>query len=395
MAKAKMGGNASARKSSLTAFDNLIAPGTPVSAKADSPALPADLGAKIIALIKESAEAALRDLRTQPPVTGQSAPAAATAPEPDAAAPEAGNSADVPPAAALPSDPPEVIAPSPPTLSGDAPARSAPALRTINVDTLEPVIVPADRDGRAKLGEHPLLQSQGFYTGLWDHNRTAYPGFGENAGGRASTNPELAGATRFVCIADREGRLTTQQALVGERLLGQMLQQPGGFTLRNKLPAGAPVEPPNYDTMRVFVARACLSLRQAGVLFTSLPAAALLLPPAKAPAFRPIEPDTTVYRLTVSGLRAHVTKEDGEWRLLQGSEVRARVQASAYGPATMRRTELLHCGGLLRTGNVLSTTRDMRFSSSWAAAHFVLGQKPPSDAWKPIARADDAPRPRR
>lgn len=385
MAKANLGGNASARKSPITAFDNLAAPGSPAGANVEAATLPDDLVAAILKLVKAGTQTALRDLQGQARASGQSAPDAADAPAPEAVDLVTGPSAV---AATEAADTPPVSS------DAEAPAAAAPALRAISVDTLQPVVVLADCDGRAQLGQHVLLQSPGFYTGLWDYNRTAYPGFGENVAGRASTNPELAGATRFVCIADRAGRLTTQQALVGERLLGQMLQQPGGFTLRNKLPAGAPVEPTDYDTMRVFVGRACLALRQAGVLFTSLPAAALLLPPAKPLAFRPIEPDTPVYRLTVSGLRAHIAEEDGAWRLLQGSEVRPEVRPSAYGPATMGRTELLHCGGLLRTGKVLSTTRDLHFTSSWAAAHFVLGQKPPSDAWKPIERAGDAPRPR-
>jgi len=265
------------------------------------------------------------------------------------------------------------------------------------VDALEPVIVIANREERAELGRHPQLQSPGFYAGLWDASRTAYPGFGKKVGGRASSNPELGGAApaeRIVCIADRHGRLTEQQGLVGERLLGQMLLQPGGYSLRNELPDGAPVEPAQYDIMRLFVAQACLALRKAGVLFTSLPVAALLLPPAKATAFRPLEPDTPIYRLAVPSLRAHLAEEDGDWRLLAGSEVRAEVQSSAFGPASMARAELLHCGGLLRTGKAFSTTRDLHFSSAWAAAHFVLGQKPRSDVWKPIPAADAGPRAR-
>lgn len=394
MAKATLGGNTAARKSSRTAFDSSIAPGTGlVTADANPPALPADLTAAILALIQQGTKVALRDLLGLPPGSGLPGPDLAAA---DAAMPDV--LAEALPAAATPAVPAEAAEIPPATRSSAPPAPTAPTLHSIAVDELEPVIVIAGREGRADLGQHPQLQSPGFYTGLWDESRTAYPGFGENVGGRASTNPELGGATpaaRTVCIADRHGRLTAQQALVGERLLGQMLQQPGGFSLRNKLPAGAPVEPPDYDTMRLFVGRACLALREAGVLFTSLPAAALLLPPAKAPAFRPLEPDTPIYRIAVSGIRAHLAEEDGEWRLLAGSEVRAQVQPSAFGPASMARAELLHCGGLLRTGPVLSTTRDLRFSSSWAAAHFVLGQKPRSDVWKSIPCAGDAPRPRR
>ncbi len=393
MAKANLSGIASACKSSRIPFDSLVAPGTPVSAKTNPPALPADLTAAIAALVKESTQVALRDLLGLTAGSGRPDLDVAAV---DAAVPDA--TAEAQPAAAAPAAPPEATVVPPATPTSAPPAPTAPSLRTISVDGLEPVIVIADRDERADLGQHTQLQSPGFYSGLWLASRTCYPGFGDNVGGRAGSNPELGGASpadRTVCIADRHGRLTAQQALVGERLLGQLLQQPGGFTLRNKLPAGAPVALADYDMVRVFVARACLALREAGVLFTTVPAAALLLAPVKATPFRPLEPDAPVYRLAVAGLRSHLADEGGEWRLLGGSEVRAEVLASAFGPASMARAELLHCGGLLRTGHVLSTTRDLYFSSSWAAAHFVLGQKPRSDVWKSIPRAGDAPRPRR
>ncbi len=378
MAKANLGGNASARKSSRTAFDSSVSSRPAATAELSSPALPAELTAAILGLVRAATHSAMRDMVAAP--TGSALPSPTpAADEPTSAAPAGATDTPAATATAVPRVP------------------AGPAFRCIEVDALEPVIVIANREERATLGQHPLLQSPGFYVGLWDANRTAYPGFGENVGGRASSNPELGGATpaeRTVCIADRHGRLTPQQGLVGERLLGQMLQQAGSYSLRNKLPAGAPVEPADYDTMRLFVARACLALRAAGVLFTSLPAAALLLPPSKAPAFRPLEPDTQIYRIAVPGIRAHVVEEDGEWRLLPGSEVRAEVQASAFGPASMARAELLHCGGLLRTGRVFSTTRDLRFSSAWAAAHFVLGQKPRSDVWKLIPSGADARGPR-
>lgn len=380
MAKSILGGNASARKSSHSAFDNPVA-ANPVAMAAANPAtLTADLTAAILGLVKQGTQVALRDLLgLTGSVVPDAPPPAETAASTNAVAPA---QAPETPVATSPSEPP---------------APAAPALRSIAVDELEPVIVIATREERAELARHPLLQSPGFYAGLWHASRTAYPGYGENVGGRASTNPELGGATpadRIVCIADRYGRLTEQQGLVGERLLGQMLLQPGGYSLRNKLPAGAPIEPVDYDPMRIFVARTCLALRAAGLLFTSLPAAALLLPPVKAPAFRPLEPDTPVYRLAVTGLRAHLAVENGGWRLLAGSEVRAEVQSSAFGPASMGRAELIHAGGLLRTGKIYSTTRDLSFSSAWAAAHFVLGQKPRSDVWKLIPSAADARGPR-
>jgi hypothetical protein len=365
MAEATMGGNASARKFPRTAFDSSVTSSPSAMAKANPPALPADLTAAIIRLVKEATSSAMH-------------PAAAAA-EGTSTDPAAGPKNWAANPTAAPAIPP------------------APPLRSITVDALEPVIVLANREERAELGRHPQLQTPGFYAGLWSQSRTAYAGMGENVGGRAGTNPELGGATpaeHVVCIADRHGRLTARQALVGERLMGQMLQQPGGFSLRNRLPAGAPVDPAEYDTVRLFVARACLALRAAGVLFTRLPAAALLLPPAKAPAFRPLQPDTPIYRLAVPSLRSHLAEEDGEWRLLAGSEIRVEVQPSAFGPALMARAELLHCGGLLRTGKMLSTTRDLYFSSAWAAAHFVLGQKPRSDVWKLIPSAADARGPR-
>jgi hypothetical protein len=378
MATANLGGNAFARKSSHTAFDSSVTSSPSEAAAAKPPALPAELTAAILRLVKAATQGAMCDVAGAPNGSVVAGPAPA-ADEPTPTAP------------AAPTDTPVAIQ------TAEPPVPAASALRSIAIDELEPVVVIASREERAELGRHPLLQSSGFYAGLWDSNRSAYPGMGENVGGRASSNPELGGASpaeRTVCIADRHRRLTAQQALVGERLLGQMLQQPGGYCLRNKLPDGAPVEPADYDTMRVFVARACVSLRAAGVLFTNLPAAALLLPPAKAPPFRPLEADTPIYRLAVPSLRAHVAEEDGEWRLLAGAEVRAEVQPSAFGPASMARAELLHAGGLLRTGATLSTTRDLRFSSAWAAAHFVLGQKPRSDVWKLIPAAADASGPR-
>jgi hypothetical protein len=377
MAKATMGGNAPARKSSHSAFDNPVTSSPSATVEANAPAIPADLATAILGLVKQGTQVALRDL------LGLTVSGVPDAPPP---ADTAASTNPVAPAQAPVATPPS-----------EPPAPAAPALRSIAIDELEPVVVVANREERAELGRHPLLQSPGFYAGLWQASRTAYPGYGEHVGGRAGTNPELGGATpadRIVCIADRYGRLTERQGLVGERLLGQMLLQPGGYCLRNRLPAGAPVEPADYDPMRIFVARACLALRAAGLLFSSLPAAALLLPPVKAPAFRPLEPDTPVYRLAVTGLRAHLAEEGGGWRLLAGSEVRLAVQPSAFGPASMARAELIHAGGLLRTGAMLSTTRDLHFNSAWAAAHFVLGQKPRSDVWKSIPAAGEARRPR-
>lgn len=70
MAKANLGGNASARKSPITAFDNLAAPGSPVGAKVEAATLPDDLVAAILKLVKAGTQTALRDLQGQARASG-------------------------------------------------------------------------------------------------------------------------------------------------------------------------------------------------------------------------------------------------------------------------------------------------------------------------------------
>jgi hypothetical protein len=269
-------------------------------------------------------------------------------------------------------------------------------ITSIPTGDLQPVIFMVSGNERRALRKEKLLQRPGFYFGLW--RKSAYTGMGRNVGWRASTNKELGGADpahHIICIAEQHNRLTVQQALVAERLFAQMVMQSGERESINALPHGAPIEPNEYDLVRLFVARAALALRRAGVLFTRLPTAALLLPPAEEPASAPLDPDTQVYAIAVAGLRAHLAEHDGGWRLLRGSQVRAEVKPSAFGPAAMARAELLHSGGLVRTGKVLTSTRDLTFSSAWAAGHFVLGQKPRSDLWKPISAQPVPGQPRR
>lgn len=273
--------------------------------------------------------------------------------------------------------------------------RVSPRLRSIPADQgeLQPLIFLGDGCDRSAFGKEPALRRPGIYVGLWPDK--AYVGMGKRVGARVATNDRLYGADRICCIAEAYDQMTVRQALVCERLLAQIVQQSAGLELDQSMPSGAPIEPEDYDTGRLLVARACLALRQAGILFTNVPSAALLLPPTSPPERHLIEDGATVYAIATPGLRAHLTEHQDGWLLLQGSEVRSEVRPSAYGPAAMRRAELLHSGALLQTGAVLTSTQDLIFSSAWSAAHFVLGEKPRSNVWKPIGAPITAKRPTR
>jgi hypothetical protein len=269
------------------------------------------------------------------------------------------------------------------------------AMVRIEPDDRQPLIYAIAGERRAALKHETALQRPGVYIGI--RGRDVYVGMGEQVGVRVGKSVRLATPTavdRLICVVDRMNSLTVRDARVLERLMVQALQHDGHLRIEQTLPDGDDISPEGYDLLRLFALQACLALRQSGELFFKLPSAALFLPPAAPQAYRPVAQDARLFTMNALGLKAHLADERGEWRLLPGSEVRPDVLPNAHASARMKRAELLHSGGLRRTGEVLTLTQEMRFGSASSASHFVTGGKSRVDLWKPAKHPGDASGPR-
>lgn len=239
------------------------------------------------------------------------------------------------------------------------------------------------------------LRRPGIY-GLMN-GTSIYIGMGSDVGARVAGGQQpIENITSIFVITDANGALTATDAEVAERMLWSRAAACRERTLVNGVPDGASVDAERWSELDAFVGQACLTLRHHGLLFVSGTARTVLAGPRSEPGrvgpLRPLDaiPEGEVMELSFGdGLIAlAVRQSEMNWVLLQGSEVRAEVAASANASVKYLRSAWLHSGLLSASpdGRSYTVRRDLSFRSGSAAAQFCTGSKGKGLAgWVPIA----------
>lgn len=268
------------------------------------------------------------------------------------------------------------------------------SLRRLEARSFRPSVVIGTGDHRRDFAKLPELHRPGIY-GLMNSS-SLYNGVGIDVGNRVAggQQPIQEIETIFV-ITDAENILTADDAEVAERILWSRASATRERHMINGLPSGAAVDPKRFSEIDAFVAEACLMLRQHGVLFTTGSTRSVLAGPRSEPGrtepprlFDDL-PDGELLELVFNDGRVALAarRSEDDWLLLKGSEVRPDVVQSANSTASFLRAAWLNAGILVPSpdGRSYLLTRDMRFRSAGATAHFVTGSKGRGrGGWQPI-----------
>lgn len=284
--------------------------------------------------------------------------------------------------------------PSTPTTTSSAGGGNGNCLERLATTSLSPSVIVGSGADRTEFARQPELQRPAIY-GLLNPTGV-YIGRSIKAHRRVAWGQQPIGdlETIFV-ITDANDTLTGEDAAVCERILWSRAAALGDRPVVNGVPDGANIQPERYAELELFIAKACLALRTAGVLFTKGSTRNLIAGPRSEPgrvgALRPFNqpPEGEVSEMQFSGglmaLAAH--QPDDSWLLLRGSDVRIETVASATATAGYLRAAWLHSGLLDVSADGLSLVvkRDLVFDTASAAAHFCTGSKGRGRAgWQPI-----------
>tara|TARA_A100001391_G_C5082904_1_gene280340 strand:- start:4441 stop:5703 length:1263 start_codon:yes stop_codon:yes gene_type:complete len=272
-------------------------------------------------------------------------------------------------------------------------------ITALPVSALHPTVLTGGADTRRAFGRVAVLQRPGVYV-LLSGDR-AYVGMGAEVGRRiASCAQKLDDVDAVIAITDTHDGLSVADAQVLERILHARVETASEVALVNFVPDGARVDPNRYRDLAIFAAMACDAIAREGHLFVRQSARAVLAGPrAETGRLGPIRPwtqvpDGEILELCFNGFFALAARRaDGSWLLLQGSDVRADIVASASASAGFQRAAWLHSGVLAPSADGASYTvmRDIEFATGSAAAMFCAGSKGRGLAgWRPLD-ADAAP----
>jgi len=272
---------------------------------------------------------------------------------------------------------------SPPTIS-NAGADDSARLHLLAATPLFPTVVIGGGSDRTEFARQPELQRPAVY-GLVSP-LGVYIGRSIKANRRVAWGQQpIGGIETIFVITDASDALTAEDAAVCERILWSRAAALGDRPVVNGVPDGADVQPERYAELELFVAMACLALRNAGILFTKGSIRNLIAGPRSEPgrlgAIRPFDqpPEGKVFEMQFSGglmaLAAH--QPDNSWLLLRGSDVRTNTVVSATASAGYLRAAWLYSGLLdvSPDGRSLVVKRDLVFDTASAAAHFCTGSK--------------------
>ena len=280
---------------------------------------------------------------------------------------------------------------------GDDPLPEGLAL--LPVSPLRPRIHVGSGEARRSFASLDDLQRAGVYILLSD--TSAYVGVGSIVGRRVASGAQpIEDVDTIITITDENDGLDEADAAALERLLHMRVSAAKEVRLVNGTPGGAVVTPERYDQLNVMAGLACDALARDGHLFVNMSRRLALAGPraerGQLGAIRPFDnpPKGEVFELSFGhNLIALAAKRDeDDWLLLAGSDIRLDTVASANASASYLRAAWLSSGvlELSETSEHYVLTRDIAFRSGSGAMHFVLGSKGQGrGGWQPIDSAFD------
>lgn len=275
---------------------------------------------------------------------------------------------------------------------GDDPLPEGLALLPLN--PLRPRVHVGSGEARRSFAGLKDLQRAGVYILLSD--ASAYVGVGSVVGRRVAGGAQpIEDVDTIITITDENDGLSETDAAALERLLHMRVSAAKEVRLVNGTPGGAPVTAERYDQLNAMAGLACDALARDGHLFVNMSRRLALAGPraerGQLAPLRPFDtpPDGEVMELSFGRnlIALAARRDDDDWLLLSGSEIRLDTVASANASASYLRAAWLHSGVLELSGDgehyVL--TRDLAFRSGSGAMHFVLGSKGQGrGGWQPI-----------
>lgn len=275
---------------------------------------------------------------------------------------------------------------------GDDPLPEGLALLPLN--PLRPRVHVGRGEARRTFASLKDLQRAGVYILLSD--TSAYVGVGSVVGRRVASGAQpIEDVDTIITITDENDGLDDADAAALERLLHMRVSAAKEVRLVNGTPGGAVVTPQRYDELNVMAGLACDALARDGHLFVNMSRRLALAGPRAergqlAPP-RPFDnpPEGEVFELSFGRnlIALAAKRDDDDWLLLAGSDIRLDTVASANASASYLRAAWLSSGllELSENGEHYVLTRDIAFRSGSGAMHFVLGSKGQGrGGWQPI-----------
>lgn len=281
--------------------------------------------------------------------------------------------------------------------NGDDPLPEGLALLPLN--PLRPRVHVGRGEARRSFASLKDLQRAGVYILLSD--TSAYVGVGSVVGRRVASGAQpIEDVDTIITITDENDGLDDADAAALERLLHMRVSAAKEVRLVNGTPGGAVVTPERYDQLNAMAGLACDALARDGHLFVNMSRRLALAGPraerGQLVPLRPFDnpPEGEVFELSFGrNLIALAAKRDeDDWLLLAGSDIRLDTVASANASASYLRAAWLFSGllELSDNGEHYVLTRDIAFRSGSGAMHFVLGSKGQGrGGWQPIDSAFD------
>ena len=289
----------------------------------------------------------------------------------------------------------EDIAPLTPPGTGDEPAAlPLPHAGQVVSPLFEPAMLVLDWRGRRELGRLDFWRRPGVY--LLVSGTDIYVGASAELGVRVCQGSQpIRDVETIAMVGDARGQLGFEDALALERLMHMRLAACRDLSLVNATPDGTAIAPDRFDDLQVLAGQFALLLARKGIAYAGQSSRNVLAGPRFEKAFSTSlrifdqMPEGAIHELEFNGgLQARAVHHgDGDWIVLRDSEIRIATVSSANSSASYHRAALLHAGLLVpvRNGACYLLTRDLRFSSRSAAAHFVTGSKGHGrGGWKPI-----------
>ena len=264
-----------------------------------------------------------------------------------------------------------------------------------------PVVKTSDAGALAAFVRFGAVDVPGAYVAYWRLGDRVHAYVGQSGVSVANRlhDPKfrhVVAPERIITVTDRDGRLTSAQTRVIERILHLSLTG-SGVPVLGDTPSGAVVPSSEYAMLRAFCAGAIRQIQAAGLGFQNLSARDGLAGPVTEPGIvLDTEPNGKRFRLDTKIVAAKMIETVSGFVITAGSIVRNPGHAPRTRTVGVVRLELLYAGHLqVAEDGRLRVLRPLMFPSVSAATRFVTGHEGATPSlWTNIDDADTS-RPRR